>query len=125
MNKDTEAYIQCDCHLTDHMAKFDYLAPTDFDNEPQLFLQILLNPEASFWKRLKIGLKYIFYPWRTSKFGSHFDELCISYKTACSIRTVLNNFIFADTIRYVRETKRGALEQLETIKQEEGGDPSK
>lgn len=45
----------CKCHNIEHQLVFSY-----FKDEPELYVTVHLNPEYSFWKRLKLAIKYIF-----------------------------------------------------------------
>jgi hypothetical protein len=58
-------YIECNCYTKDHVLCLEY-----DENEDELDIYTLLNPEWRWWKRWWLGLKYMF-GW-SSRWG-HFE----------------------------------------------------
>jgi len=51
--------MPCDCYALDHLVHFEITKDGSF-NSISGTLQVFLNRQPSFWKRLVIGFKYIF-----------------------------------------------------------------
>lgn len=48
-------YITCACHAMEHTARFAF-----WNDDKDLYFDVMLNPNRAFFKRLWIGIKYIF-----------------------------------------------------------------
>lgn len=72
----------CECNNTEHQLIFSY----DKDWE-EVFVSIHLNPEYKIWKRIWMGIKYIF--GYRSCYG-HFDEFIFKKEDADKLQSVVN-----------------------------------
>ena len=63
-------YLECECNCSEHLMRF-----ISYDGEEEIYIEYYLNPEVSFWKRLKIAIRYLFN--RKCKFGA-FDEVIVN-----------------------------------------------
>lgn len=52
--------IVCDCHSPEHHIQLHYWKNDDTVISREVYLSIYLNSHNSFWKRIKIAIKYIF-----------------------------------------------------------------
>lgn len=79
-----EHIFVCDCHRLDHMFKLS------FDSEDgELYLTCHLNTYNSFFKRIIIGIKYIF--GYKSRFGN-FDEVVVNVNDKDKLFEIVNAF---------------------------------
>jgi len=67
-NEPKHELFLCDCFSADHQMIFTYV---EDENWEDVYVNVHLNHYFPFWKRIKIGIKYIF-GWK-SRYGS-FDE---------------------------------------------------
>ena len=56
-------YLECECNCSEHLIRF-----ISYEGEEEIYIEYYLNPELSFWKRLKIAIRYLFN--RKCKFGA-------------------------------------------------------
>ena len=61
-------YLECECHSVEHNMRFSYIAD---DETPQLFVDVPLCRRPKWYKRIWLGIAYIF--GHRSRYG-HFDE---------------------------------------------------
>jgi len=54
-NESKSYIIQCHCGSQEHSASISW-----FPDDSEVYLSVNLSDNGSFWKRLKIGIKYIF-----------------------------------------------------------------
>ena len=74
----------CSCLTPEHQIVFRY--DTEFN---YVYMEVLLNPSAGFFKRIKLGLQYIFGKFNNNYF---FDDIIISNSNKHQFQKVLNNF---------------------------------
>ena len=77
MDDEGRVYLQCECHLQDHLVSFelqDWANPDGVrrPDDVKLLIHPLLNPNPSFFKRVWLSVRYIF-----GKPAFHFDEIII------------------------------------------------
>ena len=48
-------YLECECNCSEHLIRF-----ISYEGEEEIYIEYYLNPEVSFWKRLKIAIRYLF-----------------------------------------------------------------
>lgn len=69
-------WVNCDCYTPEHVLRFSFDddggAEVD-DSFPSMWLEIHLNPDFSFWRRLWTGLKYTFCRRHVCTGGGWFD----------------------------------------------------
>lgn len=65
-------YIECNCSCHEHSMRFVWF---DEPDEKEMYMSVFLN-QAGFWRRLWLGIKYIF--GFKCKYG-HFDEVLLTY----------------------------------------------
>lgn len=65
----------CDCNSPEHSFRFIVNPATNWDKKPKLHLEVYLNQYRSFFKRMFVGIKYIF--GYRSKYG-HWDVTTLS-----------------------------------------------
>jgi len=58
MKKQLESFY-CDCESPEHSFRF-FVSSIDSDTKPKLHLEVYLNQYRSFFKRMFVGIKYIF-----------------------------------------------------------------
>ena len=87
-----EELFVCDCGDPGHQFIVSWY-PDDEDWNDLLYFQVHLNQRYSFWKRLWIGIKYVF--GYKCRFGA-FDEILINKHDAKRLRTSLDDFIKAN-----------------------------
>lgn len=82
MKTNTDQIILCSCGSTEHQMLISYFN----DNEDkEVYVHIHLN-HLSFWKRLILGIKYIF--GYTSKYG-HWDEMILNPDHVSQLKSVI------------------------------------
>jgi hypothetical protein len=84
-----EVWITCDCSYADHsarLARWD----SDTDEAPQLYLDVHLNPEGGFWKRIWTALRYIFVR-HPCRFGC-FAEMVLNEESAEKIENICHKY---------------------------------
>jgi hypothetical protein len=87
--KDFESLIvRCDCHSLEHMAQFEIFT----DDPPELYLSVHLNTWRGFFRRIGLGLQYIF--GIKSRHGN-WDEVIINVEQAKRIVNICNAYIAA------------------------------
>lgn len=89
MNQDE--IILCKCHNSEHQIIFKW-----FDDEiigGQVYVDILINPEYKWWKRIKEAIKYIF--GYRSRYGM-FDEFILDKKDVPKLEKI---------VEYLKKTK--------------------
>jgi hypothetical protein len=52
-------YIGCECHVPEHIVKVSYF-DWDHKDEPELYFELQADRHMGFWRRLQLGLKFIF-----------------------------------------------------------------
>jgi hypothetical protein len=63
---DGSQWLECACHTDEHTLRFSYIPDPDY---PEVYLSIFMD-EWGFWKRLWIGIKYVFgYKCKYGHFG--------------------------------------------------------
>lgn len=60
----------CKCYSPEHQVLFRW-----FDDDEEVYMEVLLNPEYKWWKRVWIAIKYIF--GYKCKYGM-FDEVILN-----------------------------------------------
>ena len=80
-------YFDCSCSSADHTIRF--ILDNDVDY-PELYLEVQLNQYRNFWRRLWVGLKYIF--GYESRYG-HWDCWDIRKEDATKLIELLNQHI--------------------------------
>jgi hypothetical protein len=62
MDNRTERIITCSCSCLDHAVRVSTFEPLpeDVDEEPQAYIEVMLTPERSFWRRLKQAVLFLF-----------------------------------------------------------------
>jgi len=79
-NKEDKIYVECSCGSPEHLLQFDR-------DEDFVYVYVLLN-NPNFFKRILIGLKYIFgYKCRYGQF----DEILLSKESAKSLAEYLSD----------------------------------
>ena len=69
-------YVECDCGHNDHLFKFAWTEPDNY--EPgTIYLAVQLNPRFGFFQRVWVACQYIF--GHGSRFG-HFDCSSMDHK---------------------------------------------
>lgn len=81
MNMSNELFV-CSCNDLEHQFVISYIE----DDYSEMYLSVNLAT-GNFWKRLKIGLKYIF--GKKSKYGQ-FDEILIRPEDANRLQEIVN-----------------------------------
>ena len=96
---DKRFFLTCQCHSNEHIASFDYLAPTlDEHYEPvEVFLSVHLYDHKKWYKRLWAGIKYIF--GYRSVYGN-WDEMTLGYKELIELRNFVDGTL-QDHEKYV------------------------
>ena len=82
-----EMFITCDCRSAEHILRYTYLIE---DDEKELFTEVYLHQYNSFWKRMWIGIKYVF--GYRCKYG-HWDCVLITEEDAKRLKSFLETFL--------------------------------
>lgn len=96
MSYDESEIFICDCSDVSHNIVFQFW---DFGKDGKLWrpananceliVSVFLNDYPSFWKRIWLGIKYIF--GYKSKYG-HYDIMTIRYEDVPRMKTILDKF---------------------------------
>lgn len=86
MIKLEKCYVECDCSSPEHA--FRFVLDTD-EMDPELWMEVQLHHWRTFWKRLVVGIKYIF--GYQCRYG-YWDCCTITYEESKKIREVLEKF---------------------------------
>lgn len=79
-------YFECDCGSPEHSIKFIYDTQ---DEIPDLYIVVNLINYRNFWKRLVLGIKYIF--GITSKYG-YFNEFILRQEDISKLNQLCQKF---------------------------------
>lgn len=82
LNKEDKIYVECSCRSPEHLLQFDR-------DEDFVYVYVLLNNE-NFFKRIWLGLKYIF--GYKCRYGN-FDEILLSRESVKSLAEYLNESV--------------------------------
>lgn len=81
-------YIECTCSCSEHTLRFTW----DLDPEcPEIYVSVFLNPYHGFYRRLWLGLKYIF-GFSTCAYG-HFDEVILMHDQLEQLKDLCERFL--------------------------------
>jgi len=84
---DGSHFFECICGADEHTLKFVLSMEEDY---PEIYTTIFLNQYRSFWKRLWVGIKYIF--GYKCKYG-HWDVWVLNPGDAERLKGILDLFI--------------------------------
>lgn len=79
-----EEILICKCHSPEHQIIFRRI---DDDDDKEVYMEILLNPEWKWWKRVREAVKYIF--GHKSDYGM-FDEVILKREDADKLQNIVN-----------------------------------
>ena len=101
-----KVYAECQCYQKDHVLLFeleiDQMKASDgVPYDPEIFVYPILNPERSFWKRVLIGIKYIFKP-HAHKYN-YYDDVMLSQESILKIVRLAELYGW---VKAVRKAKR-------------------
>lgn len=75
--------IICKCSSTEHQIHFGWW---DEDEDGDVYMSVLLNPEYKWWKRIVLAVKYIF--GYKCKYGQ-FDEVILDKKDIPKLEKII------------------------------------
>ena len=78
----------CKCHSSEHQVIFTW-----FDDDEEVYMEVLLNTEYKWWKRIWVAIKYIF--GYKCKYGM-FDEVILNKEDVPKLEKI---------IEYLKKTK--------------------
>lgn len=82
---DTVEYLNCDCSLLTHTLRASVLV--DRDGSRSMYLEVLLSPQASLWKRVRSAVWHVL--GRATPYGA-FDEFVVNPADAARLRSLLD-----------------------------------
>jgi len=84
-------YLECSCTSARHMLRF-ILDDGSSDDCPEIYVEFQLNRPRSFWRRIWIGITYIFgYRCRFN----HWDEVLLLKDQVVKLRSICDNHLEA------------------------------
>ena len=106
-----KVYAECKCHQKDHLLIFELdmdqdEGSTGVPHDPEIFVYPILNPERSFWRRVLIGIKYIFKP-HAHKYD-YYDDVWLSQESILKIMRIAELYGW---VKAVRKAKRVRVER--------------
>jgi hypothetical protein len=82
---DKELYLPCDCHDVGHVVRVSY------EDDPKwadwCYLNVQMDPYASFWQRLVIAFKYVF---AGHTHNAHWSETILNREKRDKLRAFLD-----------------------------------
>ena len=88
-NEPKHYYVECDCGHNDHLVKFTYVPPDDYDCG-SVYTSIQLSPVFGFFKRIWVATQYIF--GHGSRFG-HWDCCIINYPALRRLKVFIDECV--------------------------------
>lgn len=93
-------YVECECQHAEHVVRFTL---DEFSDEsPELYIEVQLSQNHSFWKRFLLAIRYLFN--KPSRFG-HWNCTSISTDTAQKIIILCHQFKAA-SLNYAEHQSR-------------------
>jgi hypothetical protein len=91
--------IQCSCKFPTHIARFTLDASVKSEL-PELRIEIILNPNLSFWGRLRAAIWYIINPTKTRY--CHYDDIIVEHSDVIRIHRQSQMYLAWHKLRFLR-----------------------
>lgn len=83
--------VECSCYSDEHLLLLHWFS----DDKDEMYVSVHLK-ELSFWKRIKLAIKYIF--GYKSKFG-HFESFVWDREQVCKLERNIDKFLYKGELR--------------------------
>jgi len=83
-------YLECSCTSAEHLLRFTFDDGSGDDCCPEIYVDVQLNHFRGFWKRLWLGIKYIF--GYECRYG-HWDESLLLGDQVRQLRTMCDKHL--------------------------------